>query len=436
HLKTMARKAVLIGCNYGGTKAELRGCINDVRRMYACLVDLYGFSKDDITVLTDAADSDLQPTGRNIRQAITDLIGSASPGDILFVHYSGHGTRLPAETGEDDDTGYDECIVPTDMNLITDDDFRGFVNQVPEGCQITIVSDSCHSGGLIDEAKEQIGNSTKQSNEEHGGDGTSSSPSFRSFLKKTVEDALGSRGIDLGFNHHHHHHNNRRRHYDEEEQQQQQQPQDGENYYHGTKNRSLPLSTLIQLLQEKTGKQDIDVGHLRPTLFDIFGDDASPKVKKFMNLIFSKLNEDNQTTTTTGGGGGGFVGMVGGLALQFLQHKLEENDQEDYLKPALQTPVGTKQEAYAGSVRRGLPDSGILISGCQSDQTSADANPSSGEAYGALSNAIQTILTESDGKISNRELVIRARELLKSQGFTQQPGLYCSDYFLESSFVC
>jgi len=35
------------------------------------------------------------------------------------VHYSGHGTRLPAETGEDDDTGYDECIVPSDMNLIT-----------------------------------------------------------------------------------------------------------------------------------------------------------------------------------------------------------------------------------------------------------------------------------------------------------------------------
>ena len=38
---------------------------------------------------------------------------------MLFVHYSGHGTRLPAETGEDDDTGFDECIVPSDMNLIT-----------------------------------------------------------------------------------------------------------------------------------------------------------------------------------------------------------------------------------------------------------------------------------------------------------------------------
>lgn len=115
----MAKKAVLIGCNYPGTKAELKGCINDVNRMYTCLVDRYGFSEDDIQVLIDTDDSYTQPTGKNIRRAITHLIRSADSGDVLFVHYSGHGTRLPAETGDDDDTGYDECIVPTDMNLIT-----------------------------------------------------------------------------------------------------------------------------------------------------------------------------------------------------------------------------------------------------------------------------------------------------------------------------
>lgn len=115
----MAKKAVLIGCNYQGTKAELKGCINDVRRMHRCLVERYGFSEDDITILIDTDSSCTQPTGRNIRRALSDLIKSAESGDYLFVHYSGHGTRLPAETGEQDDTGYDECIVPTDMNLIT-----------------------------------------------------------------------------------------------------------------------------------------------------------------------------------------------------------------------------------------------------------------------------------------------------------------------------
>lgn len=114
----MAKKAVLIGCNYKGTKAELKGCINDVRRMHRCLIDRYGFSDDDISILIDTDKSSTQPTGKNIRKALSNLVRSASSGDILFVHYSGHGTRLPAETGEDDDTGYDECIVPTDMNLI------------------------------------------------------------------------------------------------------------------------------------------------------------------------------------------------------------------------------------------------------------------------------------------------------------------------------
>jgi hypothetical protein len=115
----MAKRAVLIGCNYPGTKAELKGCINDVWRMHKCLIQKYGFSDEDITVLIDTDRSYTQPTGKNIRSAILKLVRSAQPGDVLFVHYSGHGTRLPAEIGEDDDTGYDECIVPTDMNLIT-----------------------------------------------------------------------------------------------------------------------------------------------------------------------------------------------------------------------------------------------------------------------------------------------------------------------------
>ena len=115
----MGKKAVLIGINYPGTKAELKGCINDVTRMRQCLLERYGFDEQDITILIDTDRSYDQPTGKNIRRALQDLVRSAEPDDFLFVHYSGHGTRLPAETGEDDDTGFDECIVPCDMNLIT-----------------------------------------------------------------------------------------------------------------------------------------------------------------------------------------------------------------------------------------------------------------------------------------------------------------------------
>lgn len=307
--------------------------------------------------------------------------------------------------------------------VCADDDFRELVDQVPQGCKITIISDSCHSGGLIDDAEEQIGESTKEGGDEE----QSSGFGFRNFLHKKVDDALESRGIRLpsGL---------RSRHRQQEEEDVDDRDLDpgfGDQGY--VKSKSLPLSTLIDILKQKTGRDDIDVGKLRPTLFDVFGDDATPKVKKFMKVVMEKLQSGGE-----GGGGDGFMGMVGNLAQEFLKQKLDEND-EDYAKPAMETEVSSKQEVYAGSSKnKALPDSGILISGCQTNQTSADASPSgnAAEAYGALSNAIQAIIEETDGSVSNHELVSKAREMLKKQGFTQRPGLYCSDHHVESTFVC
>jgi hypothetical protein len=119
------KRGLLVGINYPGTKAELKGCHHDVDRMCRCLVDRFCFDEDDIRVLVDADPSEPQPTGANIRRALAGLVDDACPGDFLFFHYSGHGTRLPVETGQNDDTGYDECIVPCDMNLITGECDRG-----------------------------------------------------------------------------------------------------------------------------------------------------------------------------------------------------------------------------------------------------------------------------------------------------------------------
>ncbi|KAL8171018.1 hypothetical protein V2J09_022822 [Rumex salicifolius] len=421
----MAKKAVLIGINYPGTKAELKGCINDVWRMHRCLVDRFGFSPDDIELLIDTDPSYTEPTGKNIRRSLNRLVQSAEPGDSLFVHYSGHGTRLPAETGEPDDTGYDECIVPSDMNLITDEDFKELVCEVPEGCILTIVSDSCHSGGLISDAKEQIGESTKHNQQESEEEHHHSLTSFlKQTMKDTVRDTFESRGIHIPSELHRHHHQHREFRVVEE----------GYEDRHGyLKSKSLPLSTLIEILKQKTGNDDIDVGKLRPTLFDVFGEDASPKVKKFMKVILHKLKHEGDAGEDEGEGGS-LLSIVGSLAQEFMKHKLEDN--EEYGQAALETQVESSQEVYAGAAKRDLPENGILLSGCQTDQTSADASPQGGEAYGAFSNAVQTILAESGCEISNRELVLKARKLLERQGFTQRPGLYCCDDHSDSPFVC
>uniref|UniRef100_A0A0E0A156 Peptidase C14 caspase domain-containing protein n=1 Tax=Oryza glumipatula TaxID=40148 RepID=A0A0E0A156_9ORYZ len=412
------KRALLVGINYPGTKAELKGCHNDVARMRRALVDRFGFDEADIRVLADADRSAPQPTGANIRRELARLVGDARPGDFLFFHYSGHGTRLPAETGQDDDTGYDECIVPSDMNLITDQDFTELVQKVPDDCLFTIVSDSCHSGGLLDKTKEQIGHSTKQNQaqqikrEERSDSGTGG---FRSFLKETVRDAFESRGVHIP-------HQSSRRNDDEDEE-----PHMGSSSHGGDriKNRSLPLSTLIEMLKEKTGKDDIDVGSIRMTLFSLFGDDASPKIKKFMKVMLTKLQEGQH---------GGVMGLVGALAQEFMKAKLEGNQEADALEPAMKQEVHSVHEAYAGTTAR--VSNGVLISGCQTDQTSADATTPKGVSYGALSNAIQTILSEKSGRVTNKELVLRARELLSKQGYTQQPGLYCSDKHTSVAFIC
>ncbi|WVZ20357.1 hypothetical protein V8G54_007679 [Vigna mungo] len=39
-------------------------------------------------------------------------------------------------------------------------DFRQLVNRLAKGASLTILSDSCHSGGLIDKEKKQIGPSS------------------------------------------------------------------------------------------------------------------------------------------------------------------------------------------------------------------------------------------------------------------------------------
>nr|DAD38684.1 TPA_asm: hypothetical protein HUJ06_013006 [Nelumbo nucifera] len=70
------------------------------------------------------------------------------------------------------------------------------------------------------------------------------------------------------------------------------------------------------------------------------------------------------------------------------------------------------QSSVVGSLD---PNAGILLSGCQVNETSTDMNPTDDEdmAYGAFSNVVQMVLKEHKTKLSNRELVTMARDVLK-----------------------
>ncbi|CAK9211266.1 unnamed protein product [Sphagnum troendelagicum] len=360
----MAKRALLVGCSYPGTKCELHGCANDVKRMRTTLVERFGFDESDILVMLDTDPSTPQPTGANIRSSLKKLINSVEPGDVLVFHYSGHGTQVPPESGAPGESDTEEAIVPTDMNLLTDDDVRELVNQIPAGVTFTFLSDSCHSGGMIDNEKEQIG----------GGGGT------------TVAGVQPPRQIS----------------------------------------KNIPVDLLTQILSQRTG-QNVQVGNIRTTIFDMFGDQASPSVKMFVNLALQQLQQQ-------GGGQGGWLGTVSSLASQFLQTKLDDQSPED----ATNYVAAAEQAGIPGRKTHVASDVSILVSGCQTDETSADANPthSPANSYGAFSNAIQTVLAQNPSPMRNRELVLAVRKVLAQQGFKQHPCLYCSDDKVDAPFIC
>jgi Ca2+-binding EF-hand superfamily protein len=98
------KKALLVGINYIGSSCELGGCINDVRNEMKVLTENYGFSEDNILLLTEDQDDDSKlPTAQNIRDGFTWLLDGAAEGDFLFFAYSGHGSQLPDQTGNEPD---------------------------------------------------------------------------------------------------------------------------------------------------------------------------------------------------------------------------------------------------------------------------------------------------------------------------------------------
>jgi Caspase domain len=123
------RLATLVGCNYFGSQYELHGCINDVKDMTETLVSRFGFNRSDVTVLTDEPESEPKPTGANIKRVLGDMIAKANSGDVLFFHYSGHGTLIPA-TKPHHGHRKDEAIVPCDFNLITGKIHKALTNSL------------------------------------------------------------------------------------------------------------------------------------------------------------------------------------------------------------------------------------------------------------------------------------------------------------------
>ena len=142
--------ALIIGINYKGTDFELNGCRRDAQTMRELLITLFGYKKENITVLDEETPL-LRPTRVNILRHLKILIDMPNVSHIFF-HYSGHGSNIKDTSGDESD-GMDECIVPCDwpkVNMIVDDELNALFQTLRSKTQVTCVMDCCHSGTVLD----------------------------------------------------------------------------------------------------------------------------------------------------------------------------------------------------------------------------------------------------------------------------------------------
>ena len=90
--------------------------------MRQVLTTRWGFQPQRIRMLTDQA-----ATRAGILAALEKLAKETGPEDVVYVHYSGHGSQVEDFSGDETDDHLDETLVPHDGRTanvpdITDDE--------------------------------------------------------------------------------------------------------------------------------------------------------------------------------------------------------------------------------------------------------------------------------------------------------------------------
>lgn len=120
---------------YKGKYQPLRNAENDAEYYYQ-IASKNNFSSKKL-IGKDATSINLLD---NLKFLAEKMVG----GDLLFISYSGHGTRVK-DLNNDEGDGYDEVLVLYDR-LFIDDEFQLCWNRFNEGARIIFINDSCYNG--------------------------------------------------------------------------------------------------------------------------------------------------------------------------------------------------------------------------------------------------------------------------------------------------
>ncbi|NET15301.1 MAG: caspase family protein, partial [Okeania sp. SIO1H6] len=165
--------ALLIGINcYFKNELynNLQGAVNDINSIENFLKERLHITDERIWKLTSSNPNphlrqpqespEKLPTYKNIVENFNQVTDTAQIGDLILVYYSGHGGRSITQYTEiKGDRGIDESIAPVDIGKVDesgkpigqyllDVEITTLLKRmVDKGLVVTMVFDSCHSGG-------------------------------------------------------------------------------------------------------------------------------------------------------------------------------------------------------------------------------------------------------------------------------------------------
>jgi pimeloyl-ACP methyl ester carboxylesterase len=147
--------ALLIGINqYLGPVRPLRGCVNDVNNVENMLNKLFSNSFDEMHIKKLL---NQEATRENVINTFyAHLIEQATENDVIYFHFSGHGSqeKAPREFFEFDTKDKNETLVCADSRLpgrydLADKEVGVLLHLASKKTKnIIMVADSCHSGTI------------------------------------------------------------------------------------------------------------------------------------------------------------------------------------------------------------------------------------------------------------------------------------------------
>jgi hypothetical protein len=150
--------AILIGID-AYPRGPLTSCVRDVQMIKKCLEDklssvdirtLTASKNPNPEIVTPPEDPERWPTYRNVTSIFKSITSQAEPGDFVYIHYSGHGTRETPCFDFSNQSNGDLALVLLQENQ-SPELLRGpllarlLKNMVDKGLVVTLVLDCCFS---------------------------------------------------------------------------------------------------------------------------------------------------------------------------------------------------------------------------------------------------------------------------------------------------